>query len=100
MVLLHRFLRLAFLFALLMVAVITVPIKVFDHQGIERVEVLKRELEALKYSNQRIASDNEVLRRQIGAIHSDPEYIEKIARDELGMVQLDEVIYQFPNEGL
>ena len=32
---------------------------------------------------------------QIEAIQSDPDYIENIARNEMGMIGPDEVIYQF-----
>ncbi|MCP4604059.1 MAG: septum formation initiator family protein [Proteobacteria bacterium] len=96
---LARFTRVALAIVLLLIAAIAVPLKVFDSRGIERVERLKIDLASLKETNRRIKRENEVLSNEIRAFHSDPGYIEKIARDELGMVGPDEVIYQFPDDG-
>lgn len=92
-----RFLQFSFLIALLAVAAVAVPLQVFDNQGIERVEQLASELEQLKEENRAIRRKNEAIRRQIRAFHADPEYVEKIAREELGMVGPNEVVYQFLN---
>ena len=97
---LARFLRVALPAALLLTAAIGVPLKVFDHRGLDRVERLGQELELLEEANLRIRRENDALRKQIHAFHSDPEYIEKVARDELGMVGPDEIIYQFPDQKL
>jgi cell division protein FtsB len=51
--------------------------------------------ENLRYLH-RLERENLALRLEISAFHSDPSYIEKVARDELGMVGPDDVIYQFP----
>ena len=91
----YKFLRLLLPITLLALAAAIVPLKVFDSQGIERVERLKKELLDLKETNLHIQRENEVLRREINAFYADPEYVEKMARDELGMVGPDEYIYQF-----
>jgi cell division protein FtsB len=91
----YKFLRLLLPIALLALAAAIVPFKVFDSQGIERVERLKKELSDLKETNLHIQRENEVLRREINAFYADPEYVEKMARDELGMVGPSEYIYQF-----
>jgi cell division protein FtsB len=93
---LGRFAKIALPVALLLAAAIFVPVKLFDARGFGRVEKLKGELERLEETNRAIARENESLRAQIRAFHSDPEHIEKVARDELGMVGPDEIIYQFP----
>ncbi len=92
-----RFARVALPIGLLLIASIVVPLKVFDPQGLERVERLDRDLKSLKDSNRRIRRENDTLRAEIRSFHSDPSYIERIARDELGMVGPYEVIYQFPD---
>jgi cell division protein FtsB len=91
-----RFARIAIPAALLLAAAIVVPVKLFDSRGYERVEKLKGELAQIEEANRALDRENESLRLQIQAFHSDPEYIEKVARDELGMVGSDETIYQFP----
>ena len=91
-----RFARVALPIALLLAAAVGVPLKVFDRNGLARVERLERELEFLERANREIRRENDALRQRIRAFHSDPGYVEKIARDELGMVGPDEIIYQFP----
>jgi cell division protein FtsB len=95
---LSRFARAAIPLALLAGAAVAVPLKVFDPRGFERVERLHRELDVMNETNGRLKRENEALKQEIRAFHSDPGYIEKVARDELGMVGPDEVIYQFPEE--
>ena len=94
---LTRFVRFALPIALLLTAAIGVPVKVLDSQGIERVKRLRKELETLEEDNAKMRRENEALKREIRSFHSDPSYIERVARDELGMVGPDEVIYQFPD---
>ena len=58
---------------------------------------LELELLQLNETNRRLIRNNDALRSKIRAFHSDPEYMEKVARDELGMVGPLEIIYQFPD---
>jgi cell division protein FtsB len=91
-----RFMRSFVLITLLLAASIAVPLQVFGPQGIDRVARLQEEFETLEEHNKQIARENQAIRSEIGAFHANPEYIEKVARDELGMVCQDEIIYQFP----
>jgi cell division protein FtsB len=93
-----RFARIALPAALLLAAAVFVPLKVFDHKGLARVDRLQTELEGLEETNRKLERENTALRMQIQAFHSDPGYVEKIARDELGMVGAEEIIYQFPDD--
>jgi cell division protein FtsB len=95
---LARFVRVALPVALLLLTAIYVPLKIFDHKGLARIERLTEELESLGDGNRVLRRENDSLRRQIQAFHSDPGYVEKVARDELGMVSPEEIIYQFPDE--
>ena len=49
-------------------------------------------------NNRKLVRENQALVSEIRAFHSNPRYIEKVARDELGMVGPDEIIYQFPED--
>jgi cell division protein FtsB len=82
------------LFILISTAII-VPLKLKDPNGYERNARLKEELKALKYQNRNLRKENIVLRHKIRAIQNDPDFIENIARNEMGMIAPDEVVYQF-----
>ena len=94
---LSRFIWAALPIALIVMTAVVVPLKLMDDKGVERVETLGLALEELKHDNRIIKRENDALRNQIHAFHSDPEYVEKIARDELGMIGTNEIIYQFPD---
>lgn len=55
----------------------------------------RQQVEALTVKNQRLRSQIETLRR-------DPRAVERIAREELGLVRADEIVYRFvppPTDG-
>ncbi|MBW2276064.1 MAG: septum formation initiator family protein [Deltaproteobacteria bacterium] len=93
-----RFIRVALPAVLLLAAAIFVPLKIFDHKGLARIDRLQTELEGLGDINRQLKRENDEIRMQIQSFHSDQGYVEKIARDELGMVGPEEIIYQFPDE--
>lgn len=91
-----QFLRVAILIALLLAASVAVPLKLFGPRGLERVTRLERELQGLEENNRQLEQENQSLLNEIRSFHSNPGYVEKVARDELGMVGPDEIIFQFP----
>jgi cell division protein FtsB len=44
--------------------------------------------------NKRLVQENKRLEEKIKALEGDPFYIEKIAREELGMVKKGEIVYE------
>jgi cell division protein FtsB len=94
----YSFFRAILIILLLLMAAIVVPFKVLDQNGLDRVERLRTELQTLNEANARLKRENDALRLEIHTFHANPNYIEKVARDELGMVGPNEVIYQFPSE--
>lgn len=52
----------------------------------------RREYQALRELTEATARKNEVLHHQIDRLKNDWEYIESIARNELGMVGKDEIV--------
>lgn len=99
MLMFYRFCRVAVLIGLLLIIAVMVPRKLLDNQGFERVERLREDLAALEEANERVRRENRSLSAEIQAFHSSTEYLEKIARDELGMVGPSDIIYQFPDLG-
>jgi cell division protein FtsB len=92
---LWRFIWYTLPLALLLGTAVYVPMKLNDRDGYARVDRLKEELESLKSQNRRLARENDAVRQKIRAIQSDADYIENIARNEMGMIGPDEVVFQF-----
>jgi len=80
----------------MVMAVMTVPTLVLDEQGLPRFRHLSAELQDLRESNEELVREIAKLKGEIDALRSDPNYVERIARDELGMVRNEEFVFQFP----
>jgi cell division protein FtsB len=80
----------------MVMAVMTVPTLVLDEQGLPRYRHLSAELQDLRESNEELVREIATLKGEIDALRSDPNYVERIARDELGMVRAEEFVFQFP----
>jgi cell division protein FtsB len=80
----------------MVMAIMTVPTLVLDEQGLPRYRRLCEELRELRESNQELVREIASLKAEVEALRSDPVYVERIARDELGMVRADELVFQFP----
>lgn len=83
-------------FALLVVAIVAVPLRILDEQGLPRYRALRTELAELQDQNERRRREVRDLARDVEGLRNEPETIERIARDELGMVRGDEIVFQFP----
>lgn len=84
-------------FALLVVAIVAVPLRILDAQGLPRYRVLKDELREVEAENERLTRELAHLSREVEALRTDPSALERIARDELGMVRAGELVFQFPD---
>lgn len=65
---------------------------IFSENGLTDLNILKQEKAELILENQRIAEKNQTLSIEIDRLKNDPEYIENVARRELGMIGKDEMI--------
>jgi cell division protein FtsB len=83
-------------FGLLILSIVSVPLSILDDEGLPRYRALKDELAEVERVNERLRRDVEQLDREVDALRHDPEAIERIARDELGMIREDEILFQFP----
>jgi len=64
-------------------------------RGYIKVRALKNELRGMEEYNQNVKAENDVLQDTIYLLKNDKRYIEKIAREELGLVRAEEMIYLF-----
>jgi cell division protein FtsB len=83
--------------ALLVATGVLVPVRMLDAQGLPRYRALSVELREVERDNERLAREVADLSREVDALKADPAAIERIARDELGMVRDQEVVFQFPD---
>ncbi|OPX41330.1 MAG: hypothetical protein B1H13_02630 [Desulfobacteraceae bacterium 4484_190.3] len=67
----------------------------FGNKGLVDYFSLKGKLFAIKATNERMVKENSMLKKKITLLRHDLRYIEKIARNELGMVKKGDIIYKF-----
>ena len=77
--------------ALLLLAALFFFIIVSEH-GLMDLRLLKAERDRLVEENRHLTRENHNIRVEIHRLKHDPQYIESVARRELGMVGRDEVI--------
>lgn len=81
--------------AVLTVSLVTVPVLVLEPQGVPRMRSLERELEGVQAENTELRRDVNRLRTEVKDLRDDPEAVERIAREQLGLVRKSEVVFQF-----
>jgi len=64
----------------------------FSDKGLSDLFKLQSERDRLMNQNVQLKKENDTLYRTIERLRNDPEYIESVARKELGMIKKDEVI--------
>ena len=64
-------------------------------KGILHLLRLQKELVRIKETNRSMEEENRKLREQVRRLQSEKQYVEEIARRELGMVKEGEILYQF-----
>lgn len=82
--------RLLILFLFLMSLLIT-----FGNRGIIDNYFMSKRLSELKAQNREITMENNELKNKIFLLNNDINYIEMIARNELGMVKKGDVVYRW-----
>jgi cell division protein FtsB len=81
---------------LIAVAIIGAPIRIFAADGLPRLKAVESELHGVERENEQMMSEIARLRARVLRIRQDPKTIERLARDDLGLVRNNEVIFQFP----
>ena len=72
---------------------------VFGEWGLLHYHRLSEERRSLEERSQALQRENELLREKIYRISKDDRYLEKIAREDLGLARKGEIIFLFPSEG-
>jgi cell division protein FtsB len=80
---------------LLSLALIGVPVLVLEPEGLPRMRALEKELAEVTAENAELRRDVAKYRVEVKALRDDPAAVERIARDQLGLVRKSEVVFQF-----
>lgn len=88
----RRFIRLA------VYSVIAVAVALMFFNEISRVYFLKNENKRIEKSIEDLEAQNRAYREEIKALKQDERYLEKILREELGMIKDKEKIFRFKEE--
>jgi cell division protein FtsB len=81
--------------AMLSLALVSVPVLILEPEGLPRLRALNKELYLVETENHELRRDIGKLRVEVAQLRDDPAAVERIARDELGMVRKSEVVFQF-----
>jgi cell division protein FtsB len=83
---------------MLLTAAGSVPVMLLSPSGLSRLEALQSQRRALDVEVQRLERDIERLRFEAEGIKTSPSSIERVARDELGLVRQTELVVQFKSD--
>lgn len=72
---------------------------VFGERGLLRIYEMRQEKSRIDGKVSELKTENDKLRTEIAALHTDRYHLERIARKDLGLVKPNEIIYQFPPAG-
>jgi len=72
---------------------------IFGENGVLHRNRMGEILEILSIDNERLVEENLNFYRRIDRLKNDPDYVESIARRELGMVGKDEIVFNLPPSG-
>jgi len=81
--------------AMLILALVSVPILILEPEGLPRLKSLERELADVNAESEELKRDIAKLRVEVRELRDNPAAVERIARDQLGLVRKSEVVFQF-----
>ncbi|MBF0226612.1 MAG: septum formation initiator family protein [Desulfobacterales bacterium] len=67
----------------------------FGENGLTDLNNLKKRRDIIVEQNKIINQENMVFYRSIQRLKNDPEFIEDVAKEELGMIGIDEIVFKF-----
>jgi len=80
---------------LILIVIIGVVIFLFANKNFQTLLILNKEIVQLKQRIAGLEDENKRLKEDLEAMKNDPEYIESLAREELGLIKPGETKYRF-----
>ena len=84
--------------SLLLLSATSVPLLIWSPTGLARLEALEQQRKGLQLEVQRLEREIDRLRSQAESVKTSPASIERVARDELGLVRQTELVMQFKKD--
>ena len=81
-----------------LVLLLVVGFAIYGWQGVVRLRQMREQLETLERDNAALRQQAERLAQTIDRLRNDPAYLERVAREERGMVRPGEIILKFPSK--
>ena len=78
---------------------LAVSLAVYGGHQVLRVRAMRAEITAVERDIASLRARTGELTRTVERLRTDPAYVEKLAREELGYVRPDETILKFPTPG-
>lgn len=79
-------------------AVLIVALALFGATGLRRYQKLRAEAAALSLQNQKFNEENKRLNEEVRRLKNNMQYIQKMARDDLGQIKPGETVFLVPSE--
>lgn len=79
-------------------AVLIVALALFGATGLRRYQKLRAEAAAMSQQNKKFSAENKQLREEVQRLKNNKQYIQQIARDELGQIKPGETVFLVPSE--
>ncbi len=79
-------------------ALLIVALALFGSTGLRRYQKLRAEAAALQTQNNKLSDENKRLSQEVRRLKNNMQYVEKIARDELGQIKPGETVFIVPSE--
>jgi len=86
--------RYPYLIVLAFVILVIAYYTIFGERGILQMRKLGHNLENIRVSTEKLKEENDGLKKEIRLLQEDEDYVEAIAREELGLAKEDEIIYK------
>ena len=81
-----------------LVGVLVAGLAAYGGTNAVRVWQMQRELRALERNLDALRTEREKLTRTVDRLRHDPAYLEKLAREDMGMVREGETVLKFPSQ--
>jgi len=85
-------------FALVLICLALFGHEIFGPHGFLALRREKQEIENLRQQISQLKHENEQLDKRIKALQSDPEAIERVAREQMRLVRPGEIVYNLPEK--
>jgi cell division protein FtsB len=72
----------------------------FGEKGVIKIIQLRRERNKILADVNRIQEENKRLQEEIKRLREDPRYLESVARNDLGLIKENEILFIFEDKGV